>query len=604
MNFKEWEKVSEDNKTVTLKHPKGHQMTIALKGLPKIQQEQLKRLTFAKGGAVDDDVGISVQGRDVRSANEIKKWRESHPAKGPNDLQSDRPMHQAKEEARGRAAEERHVKPKLKGLSDGGRVNYDDGTPEAPISSDDPKGAAPAPQGAPTVVINTAAPAQGSPNPQAPAPTPAVSQAPATPVPPIKLAEPKQVNGSSLGNEANKSLQGVEDAKTAIQNQATVEGAKAQAMVPAAQEALESEQAIAKRVQGNRDMINNQTQQFNDFIAQHPIDPKHYQESQSAGAKVNTAIGLFVGGLGSAFGGTNYAFDHLEKQIDRDLHAQQQNVDNKKSVLGAWQNLYGANNISDNLAKASMNDIYAKKVQLAGLQAGTAQAQINAAQGVQKLQQDAENYRNNAAALSTKAGISGKPPGKAGPQAPAKPGASGNWGDDDEAPKKEDEHILVPGADKAAQLLLKNPLAAPQMAAIQEQKTKADLADKAIDTINAKFPLLAKSTGGAAGYLRRKGHLLGAIPYAGPMIESATDYATDSNTNASYDSNYQSIVGAVRGALQGNVSDDLLDSTVRKNTPETNDPPELKKEKINNLKQFVRDHTKTDLLRANGLSKR
>lgn len=600
MNFKEWEKVSEDNKTVTLKHPKGHQMTIALKGLPKIQQEQLKRLTFAKGGEVDED-GESEQGKTVRHANKMKARGEEHESE----------MQDAKEEAKGRASEERHVKPKLKGLSTGGRVNYDDGTPEAPVSSDDQKGATPPPQGAPTVVINTAAPAQGALNPQAPAPTPAVSQAPATPVPPIKLAEPKQVNGSSLGNEANKSLQGVEDAKTAIQNQATVDAAKAQALAPAAQEALESEQAIAKRNQGNRDMINNQTQQFNDFIAQHPIDPKHYQESQSAGAKVNTAIGLFVGGLGSAFGGTNYAFDHLEKQIDRDLHAQQQNVDNKKSVLGAWQNLYGSNNISDSLAKASMNDIYAKKVQLAGLQAGTAEAQIRAAQGVQQLQQKAEEYRNNAAVLSTKMGISGTPPGKTGPAA----STSGLNEKQDNA--KDSSAFLSPGASdivfKAAKF---DPRYKDRGADLNQQLKQATKVDGILNGPKGNgvggIHDLMNQMSEAQGKMGLYGHLhssaekaAGALPLIGGAASAAGEIIPPTHSEKRYRALAANLESDLGTALQGIMTPTDIHEAVSKYLPAYQDTPEDLKWKEDAIRQIIEKAAVfPDLERLNAIKKR
>lgn len=75
MNFKDWKKVKEDGKTVTMSHPSGHSMTIITKSLPKIQQEQLKRIKMAEGGKVkhyagtDDSDGPVVEAYSDPSAN-------------------------------------------------------------------------------------------------------------------------------------------------------------------------------------------------------------------------------------------------------------------------------------------------------------------------------------------------------------------------------------------------------------------------------------------------------------------------------------------------------------------------------------------------------
>lgn len=49
LDFSGWKKVGEDKKTTTLKHEKGHMITLAHSKLPRIQQEALKRIKFAEG---------------------------------------------------------------------------------------------------------------------------------------------------------------------------------------------------------------------------------------------------------------------------------------------------------------------------------------------------------------------------------------------------------------------------------------------------------------------------------------------------------------------------------------------------------------------------
>ena len=52
LNLSGFEKVKEDKDAIHMKHKDGHVIVIAVKALPKIQKEQLKRLKMADGGDV------------------------------------------------------------------------------------------------------------------------------------------------------------------------------------------------------------------------------------------------------------------------------------------------------------------------------------------------------------------------------------------------------------------------------------------------------------------------------------------------------------------------------------------------------------------------
>jgi hypothetical protein len=52
LNFKDFKKIKEDKKEVHMQHPKGHTIIIAIKSLPKTQQEALRRLPLADGGQI------------------------------------------------------------------------------------------------------------------------------------------------------------------------------------------------------------------------------------------------------------------------------------------------------------------------------------------------------------------------------------------------------------------------------------------------------------------------------------------------------------------------------------------------------------------------
>lgn len=559
MNLKDWMKTAEDEKTVTLKHPKGHTMTIYPYALPKIQREQLKRLKMAKGGKVEGNDhlasghgGESEQGKDIRYA---------HKRGGPKmDTYAAEANVNAKEEAKGRAQMERTVKPKMKGLAKGGEVEND-------IYDDDSGGGALPPD-------------QSLPASQ---PMPMVGQedTPPATVPNVPNAQPALNASSNLQDQSQNTLNAVAQGQQGIEAQKAVDIAKAKANEPALAQNIADQRAIAQAQSQAYREVKGHTDDFNAYIQNNPIDPKHYQESMGSGQKASTAIGLLLGGLGSAFGGHNYAQDFLDKQIDRDIAGQQQRVNNQHTIWGAYQQLYGDSNITTALAKASTNDIYAKKIEQTALQLGTPQAIANAQAAIQKLSAESEQLRMNAA----------------GNLGGTRLGAG-------KAIKIDEDHILNPGANDAANTLQYNPLFKDKMPAIMEQKGKADLADKAIDTIKATFPKLYENTGGAGGYTRRFGHDLHGVPYVGGIADKAVQFATDTNKNEAYDSDYQNVIGAVRGALQGNVSEDLLNQVVEANRPETNDPKDLKEKKLRNMIDFVKSHTKTDMLEPAGLAKR
>lgn len=572
MDFRGWEKIEEDQKSVTMRHPKGHTMTIAIKALPKIQQEQIKRLNFAKGGRVSDA--------------EVKKQREARDDKDPDPSGTTENFHpEGKLTPIGKMQRENNLKkyrnspgPKIKGLAEGGSVEDDSGDQPPP----------------PPVTVNVVSPqgGAGGPPPMYPSRTPNPR---AVPVP---VGSDDSQPNLMLPDKTVNAPQAVGMQQKAIESQQEINAAKDKAMEPALQENIRRNQDASDFAMNSYKEFHQKTDEFSKHMDETnaALNPRHYIQSMGTSQKIATGIGLFLGGMGVPFGGKNEAGDFLDKQIDHDIQTQIKKGENAKTVWGAYKDLYGDSVIATNLAKVSANDLLLKQAELAAVQLGTPQAK-------QKLMElKAGKALENNQLLIDSAGRTGtlrmnSGPSNNGMQNPSQPGAKPKV-------KADDDHILSPSADKDALMLKYNPLAKDNLPAINEQKAKADLADKAIDTIKAKYPTLQENTGGAGGYTRRRGHLLGSIPYVGPVIDSAADFVTDTNKNSAYDSDYQSIVGAVRGSLQGNVSDDLLNETVRKNAPETNDPPDLAEKKMRNLIQFVHDHTRTDLLRTHGLSKK
>lgn len=526
MNFKEWEKISEDKQTVKLKHPRGHEMMIALKGLPKIQQEQIKRLKFAKGGDVEDSDDMSEQGKTVRHAKKMKARGES----------IDQEMMEAKDEAKGRAEFERKaVKPKMKGLANGGQVHYYDNQDDV-IGQDDnaPRGDAPNAQPAaqaappPAVVVNNITP--GAANPQTPpagvqnpAPSPTALRmaqpqfAPSTPVEQPKMETPRTVNGSSISSEANKDLQSIEDAQTAERNQVAVTGAQAKANLPLVQQQAQASKDEATNLVNNTNLYNKDVHDVFDALlapskefpnGRATINPKHYAENLGTAAKVTSAIGLFLGGMSVPFGGHNFAFDHIEKQIDRDIDAQQKTVDNQKTILGAFQSRYKDNNTAIALTKAALYENAAKQMEQTALQLATPQAQINSAKGVMALRSKEQQIIQGAAANARGSGLGNSGPQRPGTNKPPQGNGSGfeGVGGAQNGSSIRTDRVLSPDAEakyKWAMSKYNNIQSPEEKKAIIDQYSDATQIDKQLENIDKIYPQLEdKATLG--GYLADK----------------------------------------------------------------------------------------------------
>lgn len=139
---------------------------------------------------------------------------------------------------------------------------------------------------------------------------------------------------------------------------------------------IDARQDLLDGLKRNTEDFNQQQQQFLQDVQNGHIDPKHYQENQSVGAKVGTAIGLLLGGWSSGYTHQgNPALEFLNKQIDRDIEGQKANLDNKKTLFSANQALYHDNVLATNATLAQMQGITLAKIKQAADQLGTPQAQ-------------------------------------------------------------------------------------------------------------------------------------------------------------------------------------------------------------------------------------
>lgn len=552
MNLKDWQKIAEDDKTVTMKHAKGHTMVMALKALPKIQREQMKRLKLAAGGKVPSPSQESAP----QSPQPIKK----------NELDSVGGISGAFSNAAKELGLSHAKGGKVQHFEDGGQaedaqtphVSADDQAPSDQQSSDTTHNGSP-------IVINVGQPGATAPTTQAqptpPAQPPVVSPAAKFAETPNNVEVPEVPDGrNNLNPNGTMNPSAVaENTQTGLKAQSNIDAAKAKADAAIEGQNIQAQAETAQRLQAAQNDVKQHADQFAAY-ASNPanMNPKHYQESMSSGQKVTSAIGLFLGGLGTPFGGHNYAMDFLNKQIDRDIDAQKNRMDQQKNIFGAYHQLYGDSLATYNATKATMFDIYQGKLRQAAASLGTPQAQANYLKASTQLAVERSKALQDAAVdLATLPGTrANKPntlPGSQGAQSSPQGqghGASSSW---NESGEERTDRVLNSAAQKKydwAMSKYNHVQSDTEKAQIIKEYQDAFQTDKALAQIDHLYPeLMKKRTYG--GYLADKVNpdIIGGAAAAGAEALGAAGAIPTAGA---------SLIGAIPGAIAAGGAGKLL----------------------------------------------
>jgi hypothetical protein len=236
----------------------------------------------------------------------------------------------------------------------------------------------------------------------------------------------------------------------------------------------------------------------------------------------------------------------------------------------------------------------------------------------QKLLQDSATQLNALPGFNgtnPKTAPAGAPPQGAGPAPSATPFSPENMKTPTpgkETPAQEKElpyeatHILSPNHEDAIKKLMYTPKAKDNMAAIQAQYNQATQAEKGLGSIHDTFQKLTKSSNktGELGNLRRNFQQnISSIPLVGGALSAIPKYLTDTESNRAYDADKVSLLGYVSSALKGtNIGSGQIQEIVDTNSPEYGDSAALVAKKENNIREFIKNHTDTSLLDTWGLS--
>lgn len=230
------------------------------------------------------------------------------------------------------------------------------------------------------------------------APQPALAQASAeapgqAPMPqgaPQAPNMPGQVPSDPYGLQAYQDYfqKGVGAQTGGIEKQAEAEGTVGKAQADILGEQIKSQRAQEQSYQDHYATLDSERQAFQKDIQNAHIDPQHYLSSLGTGQKISTGIGLILGGMGGGLTGQgNAALDFLNKQIDRDISAQKEDLGKKENLLTANMRQFGNLRDATEMTKVMQMDIVKNQLAQAAASAQSPLAQARAQQAIGQLDQ-------------------------------------------------------------------------------------------------------------------------------------------------------------------------------------------------------------------------
>ncbi len=234
----------------------------------------------------------------------------------------------------------------------------------------------------------------------------------------IKVGDPTGISGSPVDATAPQGPKlGAEDAAAAAASAAAQNpqlqkyaSAKVHAVTPeekaqvaAAEAARNANVAAQDKVAGDTEAMNNARQKeerdlaavsdqkmheisdradkLRTDIENGKVDPQHYWHEKGAGGRVMASLGLILSGLGSGLGGgPNMAMQVIQKNIDRDIDAQEKNLKTKESLLADTYRQTGDLRLARQMAEHTLANVYLAQANT--LAAKSSNAKVKEAAGV------------------------------------------------------------------------------------------------------------------------------------------------------------------------------------------------------------------------------
>lgn len=205
-------------------------------------------------------------------------------------------------------------------------------------------------------------------------PPPAEERAPAEAAPTQPMGEEQEMrNGYGLMQ------QGLYDEAQAVGRQGRAESS---ALQLAAKQQQEQQQRFEEKYQ----QLNEQRAHFVQDLQDGHIEPNHYWSNLGTAGKVGTVVGLILGGLGAGPNGENQAINFFKDQINRDVKAQEFEMEKKNNLLKYNQQEFGNLHDATNMTRVMMADAIDLQLRKAAANAKDPMAQARLLQAAGQLQ--------------------------------------------------------------------------------------------------------------------------------------------------------------------------------------------------------------------------
>lgn len=244
-------------------------------------------------------------------------------------------------------------------------------------------------------------------------------QVQAAPMPvPEKTYEVPQANPLTLQRSTNKVdpndptgiVGAVNQQKTGLEQEANAQSQQARESIPVLQKQADEEKQLVDTYQSHVKELNGKRQTLlEDYQKQH-VNPDHYWEDKSLGGKVSSVIGLILGGIGGGLTGQeNPALKLLNMNIDRDMHAQRLNMDNKMSLLNLNRQDLQNEHDALSMTRVMKLDQVSQELKLAAARSADPLAKARALQAAGQLDMQAEPLINQMAVKRTQMSVMSNP---------------------------------------------------------------------------------------------------------------------------------------------------------------------------------------------------
>lgn len=365
LNISKFKKVEDNEHFATLKSEEGHEIRIAKAPLHPNHRKQLESLPMLAGGTPDAPIGTA------------------------QDVDLDIPETATPVDITGQGGD---LPANLINPNPGAASMAANPQPEVTQPGADPSAL---PYGVTPEAVSTpkveAAPAAATPT-QTPDEEPVSTQ-------PQPAADP-------YGNDAYSSslMKGINEQKAGIGAEARAQAAQGQQEAAQLQGAIQKQQDIVSHFDKESAVLTKERQAVQEDIKNQHIDPNHYLNSMGTGQRIQTAIGLILGGFAAGAGQANPAQQFLNEQINRDIDAQKAELGKKENLLSANLKQFGNLKDATQMTAAMQMDIVGNKLKMAAAQAMDPLAKARALQAAGKLDQEAAGLQAQVAMRRTMTG--------------------------------------------------------------------------------------------------------------------------------------------------------------------------------------------------------